>query len=84
VKVGDVDVRDYDLDVLRNDVAVVLQKNVLFAGSISDNIRWGNKDATDEEVEHVCRLAQADEFIQTLPGKYDYHIEQGGTNVSGG
>ena len=84
LKVGDVDVRDYELDALRNDVAVVLQKNVLFSGSIKDNLKWGNKDASDEEIERVCRLAQADEFIQQLPGKYDYHIEQGGTNVSGG
>ena len=84
VKVGDVDVREYDLDALRNDVSVVLQKNVLFAGSIKENLRWGDLNATDEEIERICRLAQADEFIQQLPGKYDYHIEQGGTNVSGG
>ncbi len=84
VKVGGVDVREYDLGSLRDSVAVVLQKNVLFSGSISDNIRWGDMDATDEEVRHACELAQADEFIRQLPGGYDYHIEQGGTNVSGG
>ena len=82
--VGGEDVRNYDLDTLRNEVAVVLQKNVLFAGTIRDNIRWGNKDASDEEVERVCRLAQADEFIQQFPDKYETMISQGGTNVSGG
>lgn len=84
VKVGGVDVREYDLETLRNQVAVVLQKNVLFSGSIKDNLRWGNPEATDEELEEACRLAQADEFIQQFPNKYDTWIEQGGTNVSGG
>ncbi len=84
VMVGGVDVRDYDVEVLRNNVAVVLQKNVLFSGSIKDNLRWGNMDATDEEMREACRLACADEFIETFPGKYDTHIEQGGANVSGG
>ncbi len=84
VKVGGVDVRDYDLETLRNQVAVVLQKNELFSGTIKDNLRWGNEDATDEQLEEACRLAQADEFIQQFPDKYDTHIEQGGTNVSGG
>ncbi len=84
VKVGGVDVRDYDLEVLRNNVAMVLQKNVLFSGTIKDNLRWGNPDATDEEMLQACRLAQADEFIQTFPDKYDTWIEQGGANVSGG
>lgn len=84
VRVGGVDVRDYDLTALRNQVAVVLQKNELFSGTIKDNLRWGNKDATDEELEAACRMAQADEFIQRFPQKYDTYIEQGGTNVSGG
>lgn len=84
VKVGGVDVREYDLETLRNQVAVVLQKNVLFSGSIKDNLRWGNSEATDEELEEACRLAQADEFIQQFPNKYDTWIEQGGANVSGG
>lgn len=84
VKVGGVDVRDYDLDVLRDEVSMVLQKNVLFAGSIKDNLRWGNKDATDEDMIRVCKLARAHEFIESFPDKYDTHIEQGGTNVSGG
>ena len=84
VKVGGLDVKDYDLDTLRNQVAVVLQKNVLFSGTIKENLRWGNKDATDEELVEACRLAQADEFIQQFPDKYDTYIEQGGTNVSGG
>ncbi|MEG1608919.1 MAG: ABC transporter ATP-binding protein, partial [Clostridia bacterium] len=84
VKVGDVDVKDYDIQSLRNSVAVVLQKNVLFAGTIKDNMRWGNENATDEEIENACRLAQADEFIQNMPQKYDTYIEQGGNNVSGG
>ncbi len=84
VKVGGVDVREYDLETLRNQVAVVLQKNVLFSGSIKDNLRWGNPEATDEELEEACRLAQADEFIQQFPNKYDTWIEQGGANVSGG
>ncbi len=81
---GGIDVRSYDLDVLRNAVAMVLQKNELFSGTIKENLRWGNEDATDEEIEHVCRLACADEFIQSFPDKYDTYIEQGGTNVSGG
>lgn len=84
VKVGGVNVKDYDLVTLRDAVSVVLQKNVLFSGSIKDNLRWGNKDATDEEIEEACHLACADEFIEQFPDKYDAHIEQGGTNVSGG
>lgn len=84
VKVGGADVREYDLEALRNQVAVVLQKNVLFSGTIKDNLRWGNPNATDDEMEQACRLAQADEFIQQFPDKYDTWIEQGGTNVSGG
>ena len=84
VKVGDVDVRDYDIKSLRESVAMVLQKNQLFAGTIKDNLRWGNESATDEEIEEACRLAQADEFINTFPDKYDTFIEQGGANVSGG
>ena len=84
VKVGGVDVRKYDLEVLRDNVAMVLQKNVLFSGSIKDNLRWGNPQATDEEMIHACRLACADEFIQSFPDGYDTHIEQGGKNVSGG
>ena len=84
VKVGGVDVRDYNLEVLRDNVAMVLQKNVLFSGSIKDNLRWGNPDATDEEMIHACQLACADEFIRSFPDGYDTHIEQGGTNVSGG
>ena len=84
VKVGGVDVRDYDLETLRNQVAVVLQKNELFSGTIKENLRWGNPNATDEQLEEACRLSQADEFIQQFPQKYDTYIEQGGTNVSGG
>lgn len=84
IKVGGVDVRDYDIESLRNEVAMVLQKNVLFSGTIKENLRWGNEDATDEEIIRVCKLAQADEFIQTFPDKYDTYIEQGGSNVSGG
>ncbi len=84
VKVGGKDVRAYDLEVLRNEVAMVLQKNVLFSGTIKDNLRWGNPDATDEEMIRACKLACADEFIQLFPDKYDTYIEQGGTNVSGG
>lgn len=84
VKVGGVDVRDYDIEVLRDQVAMVLQKNVLFSGTIKENLRWGDENASDEELERVCRLAQADEFIQQMPDKYDTHIEQGGSNVSGG
>lgn len=81
---GGVDVRKYDLDVLRNAVAMVLQKNELFSGTIKENLRWGNESATDEEIEETCRLACADEFIQSFPDKYDTYIEQGGANVSGG
>ena len=84
VKVGGRDVREYDLDTLRNQVAVVLQKNVLFSGTIKDNLRWGDKNATDEEMKAACELAQADEFIMRLPKQYDTYIEQGGSNVSGG
>lgn len=84
VLVGGVDVRDYDLDVLRGEVAMVLQKNELFSGTIADNLRWGNENASDEELRHVCHLACADEFIDQMPDGYDTHIEQGGSNVSGG
>jgi ATP-binding cassette subfamily B protein len=84
VRVGGRDVREYDLDTLRNEVAVVLQRNVLFSGTIKDNLRWGNPNATDEQMLEACKLAQADEFIQQFPKKYDTYIEQGGTNVSGG
>ncbi len=84
VRVGGVNVKDYDLDVLRNQVSVVLQKNVLFSGTIKDNLRWGKNDATDEEMVHACKLAQADEFIINFPNGYDTYIEQGGSNVSGG
>lgn len=84
VLVGDVDVRDYDIESLRNEVAMVLQKNVLFSGTIKENLRWGDENATDEEIQRVCRLACADEFVQTFPDGYDTYIEQGGTNVSGG
>ena len=84
VRVGGVDVRDYDVKALRDSVSMVLQKNELFSGTIKENLRWGNPDATDEELIHACRLACADEFIQGFPDKYDTHIEQGGTNVSGG
>ena len=84
VLVGDVDVRDYDIESLRNEVAMVLQKNVLFSGTIKENLRWGDKNATDEDIQRVCRLACADEFVQTFPDGYDTYIEQGGTNVSGG
>jgi len=84
VKVGGVDVRNYDLQTLRHNVAMVLQKNTLFSGTIKENLRWGNPDATDEELVHACRLAQADDFIHTFPDGYDTYIEQGGTNVSGG
>ena len=84
VKVAGIDVRDYDLESLRNSVAMVLQKNVLFSGTIKENMRWGDPNATDEEIEEACKLAQADEFIQKMPDKYDTYIEQGGTNVSGG
>ena len=84
VKVGGVDVRDYDLNTLRDQVAMVLQKNELFSGTIKDNLRWGDKNASDDEIVHACELAQADPFIQTFPDGYDTYIEQGGTNVSGG
>ena len=84
VKVGGVDVKDYDIETLRNGVAMVLQKNVLFSGTIKENLRWGNPDAADEELIHACRLAQADEFISSFPDGYDTYIEQGGANVSGG
>ena len=84
IKVGGVDVRDYDIETLRNEVAVVLQKNVLFSGTIKENLRWGNKEASDEELVRVCKLAQADSFIQEFPDKYDTILDQGGTNVSGG
>ena len=84
VKVGGLDVRKYDIDSLRNQVAVVLQKNVLFSGTIKENLRWGNKEATDEEMKEACRLSCADEFIEKFPEKYDTYIEQGGANVSGG
>lgn len=84
VAVGGVDVRDYDLELLRNQVAIVLQKNVLFSGTIRENLRWGDENATDEEMIHACKLAQADSFIQEFPNGYDTYIEQGGTNVSGG
>ena len=84
VKVGGIDVRDYDLTSLRDQVSVVLQKNVLFSGTIKENLRWGDPNATDEEMLHACQIAHADEFIQTFPDKYDTYIEQGGTNVSGG
>ena len=82
--VGGVNVKDYDIKTLRDNVAMVLQKNVLFSGTIKDNLRWGNENATDEEMEHACKLAQADEFIQKFPKKYDTRIERGGANVSGG
>lgn len=84
LKVGNVDVKDYDLKTLRDNVAMVLQKNVLFSGTIKENLRWGNENATDEELENACKLAQAHDFIMSFPDKYDTHIEQGGTNVSGG
>ena len=84
VLVGGIDVKKYDIETLRNEVAMVLQKNVLFSGTIRDNLKWGNEDATDEEIIHACKLAQASDFIESFPDKYDTHIEQGGTNVSGG
>ncbi len=84
VKVGGIDVKDYDVETLRNQVAMVLQKNILFSGSIKENLRWGNKNATDAELISACKMAQADEFISQFPMKYDTHIEQGGANVSGG
>ena len=84
ITVGGVDVRDYDIESLREEVAMVLQKNVLFSGTIKENLRWGNEQATDEELVHACRLSQADDFIRSFPDGYDTYIEQGGTNVSGG
>ena len=84
IKVGGIDVRDYDIETLRNEVAVVLQKNVLFSGTIKENLKWGNKEASDEEIVRVCKLAQADGFIQEFPDKYETILDQGGTNVSGG
>ena len=84
VSVGGVDVKDYDLDTLRNEVAVVLQKNVLFSGTIKENLRWGNPNATDEELVEACKLAQAHDFVSQFPDGYDTYIERGGTNVSGG
>lgn len=84
VKVGGVDVKKYDIETLRNQVSIVLQKNVLFSGTISENLRWGNKDASDEEIRQACRMACADEFVELFPEKYETHIEQGGSNVSGG
>lgn len=84
VMVGGIDVRDYDIETLRNEVSVVLQKNVLFSGTILDNLRWGDADATEEECIHACKLACADEFINKMPDGYNTYIEQGGTNVSGG
>ena len=84
LKVGGIDVRDYDIKTLRDNVAMVLQKNVLFSGTIKENLRWGNEEATDEELEKACKLAQAHDFIMSFPDKYDTYIEQGGTNVSGG
>jgi len=84
VLVGNVDVRDYDIEVLRNNVSVVLQKNVLFSGTIKENLRWGNENASDKDIVRVCKLAQADGFINSFPDKYDTYIEQGGSNVSGG
>ncbi|MBR3734442.1 MAG: ABC transporter ATP-binding protein, partial [Lachnospiraceae bacterium] len=84
VKVGGRDVREYDLETLRDEVAVVLQKNVIFSGTVIDNLRWGKPDATEEECIRACRMACADEFIEKMPEKYNTRIEQGGTNVSGG
>ncbi|MEI3416532.1 MAG: ABC transporter ATP-binding protein [Christensenellaceae bacterium] len=84
VLVGGRDVREYDLESLRSEVAMVLQKNELFSGTIAENLRWGKPDASDEQIRHACRLAQADAFIEAFPQGYDTHIEQGGTNVSGG
>ena len=84
LRVGGVDVRDYDIEVLRNQVAMVLQKNELFSGTIKENLRWGNEHASDEELIHACQLAQADDFVRRFPDGYDTHIEQGGSNVSGG
>ena len=84
VKVGGIDVRKYDIETLRDAVSMVLQKNVLFSGTINENLRWGDKEATEEEIITACKQAQGDEFVQTFPKKYETYIEQGGTNVSGG
>ena len=84
VKVGGIDVRQYDLEVLRDNVAMVLQKNVLFSGTVKDNLRWGNPNATEEEMIHACKLACAHDFVEAFPEGYDHRIDQGGTNVSGG
>ena len=84
VKVAGKNVKDYDVKTLRDNVAMVLQKNILFSGTINDNLRWGNKDASQEEIIEACKIAQADSFIETFPKKYDSWIEQGGVNVSGG
>jgi hypothetical protein len=84
VKVGGIDVREYDIETLRNQVAVVLQKNILFSGTIKENLRWGNKNASDEELKKACKMAHADDFISQFPDGYDTYIEQGGANVSGG
>ena len=84
VRVGGVNVKNYDIETLRKNVAMVLQKNILFSGTIKENLMWGNKNATEEEMIRACKLAQADEFIQKFPDKYDTYIEQGGSNVSGG
>ena len=84
VTVGGIDVRAYDLKTLRNEVGMVLQKNVLFSGTIKENLRWGNKDASDQEMVKACKLAQADAFIRSFPKGYDTYIEQDGTNISGG
>ena len=81
---GGIDVRDYDLKTLRDSVSMVLQKNELFSGSIIENLRWGNESASEEEIKRICKLAQADSFVESFPEKYETHIEQGGTNVSGG
>ena len=81
---GGVDVREYDIKTLRDSVAMVLQKNLLFSGTIKENLRWGNANATDEQIEQACKLAQADDFVKSFPDGYDTKIEQGGTNVSGG
>ena len=84
VSVGGTDVRAYDIHALRDQVAMVLQKNELFSGTIKENLRWGNENASDAEIVHACQLAQADSFIEAFPDRYDTYIEQGGTNVSGG
>ena len=84
VKVSGINVKDYDITSLRESVSMVLQKNILFSGTIKDNLRWGNKDASDEEIVEACKIAQADSFIESFPDKYDTQIQQGGSNVSGG